>query len=171
MKKPKLACRILTSLSLVGYAATALSVLLIPRAIDSQGRLTALGYTAGSLFWIGLIFGLVCFILAWNKARKETLYQKIKGWFGPGFLGFGRSPFALVTDILCGLSLVAVILGNTLWHYPDILMISLLIIFVTTFLWHFVLNGRVYIYAHHKRQLKTQTKKDNPLQRKESETK
>ena len=43
MKKPKLACRILTSLSLVGYAATALSVLLIPRAIDSQGRLTALG--------------------------------------------------------------------------------------------------------------------------------
>ena len=77
MKKPKLACRILTSLSLVGYAATALSVLLIPRAIDSQGRLTALGYTAGSLFWIGLIFGLVCFILAWNKARKE-------GYAAPG---------------------------------------------------------------------------------------
>lgn len=171
MKRPKLVSRIYSALSMVGYATTALSVLLIPRAVDEKGNLTALGYTAGSLFWLGLIFGLVMFILGWNVARKESQYQRIKGWFGPGAFGFFRNPLAIVTDSLCGLSLIAIILGNTIWHYPDYLMVTALIIFVMTFLWHFIVNGRVFIYAHHKRQQKTISKKQDPSKRKESETK
>ena len=171
MKKPKEAARILTALSMVGYATTAFSVMLIPKAVDQRGNLTALGYTAGSMFWIGLVFGLVCFLIAWGTARKQPLYQKIRGWFGPGVFGFGKTKLGLVTDILCGISLVVIILGNTVWHFRDIVMVSLLIIFIITFLWHFIVNGRVFIYAHHRRQIKASDMKQNPSkQRKEMET-
>lgn len=171
MRRAKRVGRNLLALSLIGYAATALSVLMIPLAIDGNGNLTAAGYTAGSMFWLGLIFGLVFFILAWKKVHNEPFYQKIKSWFGPGAFSFGRNRPALISDILCGISLIALILGNTIWHFPDLVTTGILIIFVLTFLWHFVLNGRVYTYTHHKRQQKTQTRKQDPLnKRKERET-
>jgi hypothetical protein len=161
MKKPKETARILTALSMVGYAVTAFSVILIPKAIDQKGNLTAFGYTAGCMFWIGLVFGLICFLFAWKTARRQPLYQKIRGWFGIGAFSFGKTKLALVTDILCAVALVVIILGNTVWHFRDILMISVLIIFIITFLWHFIVNGRVFIYAHHKRQIKASDMKPN----------
>jgi hypothetical protein len=119
------------TLSVAAFAASSLSILLVPAAAGGAPFAIVLG----GIIWLGLILGFV-FLIPVGKQRKRDKTYKNTG--GPPFLRFFKNPIAKGFDIALFVSPVLVLLFRS----------SVFGIFVLTFAlqMHGLFNGKNYEY-------------------------
>ena len=66
---------------LAAFAVSALSPVLIPFALDGDGNLNGAGYAAGVMFWLGMIAGIIGYILLYLQYKKKRTERN--GSFSP----------------------------------------------------------------------------------------
>lgn len=139
----------LLSVSIGGFAALAISFLLMP--------IEALGLVPGMLFWGGLIIGVVLQIVL--EARRKSLFaqynvkretmQKARN----GLLSFGSNYLAAIADILWAVSIIATIIVFVLTKGTGYFCYISLSVLVFSFCMHCILNGRIYIYIKNQKKV------------------
>ena len=82
----------------IQFLISAVSVWMVLGAFDAEGKLNTLGYTAGVLFWLGILGGVVSYIIFFRKAYK-----------GPNVLKFFSNKPAMAADVVLIISLAATI--------------------------------------------------------------
>lgn len=130
--------------SVLLFAAAALSLCAIPLIqVDEHGPGL---YIVAGLFWGGMLFGLLLFVLATVKFRKHRslAYERglVKRQPLPGILTFraGKRQLALYLILAAGL----ICIGTDIWlHWaPDYVMFPILSATVIAFVLHCFLDGR-----------------------------
>lgn len=87
--------------SVIGFFISALSILLLPLAGNGgDDGLTAVSLVTGIAFWLGLIIGILCFVLSWRSIRYDIGYEKVKDTSKPGYMSFFKTKYAAIADIV-----------------------------------------------------------------------
>ena len=149
MKQYK-ADRLLLGISIVGFAALALSFVLMP--------VEGLGFVPGMLFWGGLLIGVVLQVIL--EARRRSLFamfnvkretmQKVRN----GLLSFRSNSLASVADVFLIISAVATILAFILTKGIGYVCYVCLSLLVFSFCMHCILNGRIYIFVKNQKKVR-----------------
>ena len=129
---------------LAAFAVSALSPVLIPFALDGDGNLSGAGYAAGAMFWLGLIAGIVGYILLYLKYRKnETVKTKRRL---PSPLCFFSNRPAQIMDAVLIVGLIGTIYCIVNVTVNQIVAVVFLLLALAGIYAHFLLNGNVYQY-------------------------
>ena len=149
MKQYK-ADRLLLGISIVGFAALAISFVLMP--------VEGLGFVPGMLFWGGLLIGVVLQVIL--EARRRSLFamfnvkretmQKVRN----GLLSFRSNSLASVADVFLIISAVATILAFILTKGIGYVCYVCLSLLVFSFCMHCILNGRIYIFVKNQKKVR-----------------
>ena len=102
-------------------------------AFDAEGKLNPLGYTAGVLFWLGILGGVVSYILFFRKAYK-----------GPNVLKFFSNKPAMAADVVLIISLAATIFLANRRNVNQIAVMMFIFLLVLSLYSHFLLNGKIF---------------------------
>lgn len=126
------------------------SLLLIPMCTSSGNeRMSVFSYMIAGTFWGGLILAQVFFWIAnAGKRRLQKRGHRRENLPGkkPGIITFGANLEALVCDIVCGVSLVTVILliyNRVQNPWLDTASLAILVFSLNL---HCILNGETYAF-------------------------
>lgn len=134
-------------LSAGGFLIASLSVFFLPLAPDGEGEAISTGARIiGTIFWLGILLGIVGFLISWKYIRGEECYQEIRRMNRPGWCSFFSNQYAKAADLLLVVAVVLAVLENTLLALPAAVNLFTIFLLLFTFCMHFVLNGRVYRY-------------------------
>ena len=131
----------------VFLATLSVSVLLMPFGLRMADKTMALTYTAGALFWLGLLGTLVVAgCLAAARRRDKAVAKTHSKDTRCSWLRFFQNVPATVCDVVLiasavGLAATSVWAGTTVWPF---LFLSL---FLFSFGMHGMLNGSEYTYV------------------------
>lgn len=133
-------------------ATLSIALLLMPFGVRAADQTMAITYTAGALFWVGLLGTLIvasCLAVARRRDKKATSTCKRCVW-----RLFFQNPPAIVCDVVLIVSAIGSVItcvwaGTTIWPFP------FLSLFIFSFGMHGMLNGSDYTY------IKSQSKESN----------
>ena len=117
----------------IQFLISAVSVWMVLGAFDAEGKLNPLGYTAGVLFWLGILGGVVSYILFFRKAYK-----------GPNVLKFFSNKPAMAADVVLIISLAATIFLANRRNVNQIAVMMFIFLLVLSLYSHFLLNGKIF---------------------------
>lgn len=142
---------------LAAFMVSALSTVLVPFALDSEGNLNTAGYAAGVMFWAGLIAGAAGYILLRRKesGRIRTAVQKRKL---PSALCFFSNRPAMVTDIVMFIGVIGTIYCAVNITANQTAAVIFLLLALAGVYAHFLLNGKLYLYIWNSKPEKKQLK-------------
>lgn len=129
---------------LAAFAVSALSPALIPFALGSNGELSGAGYTAGIMFWAGLVAGIVSYILLHQQYKKVKSFE-IKHKLPAPFRFFSNRT-AQVTDSVLVIGLIGTIYCIVNVTVNQIVASAFLMLTLMGLYAHFLFNGNVYLY-------------------------
>lgn len=127
---------------MAAFTVSALSPVLIPFALDKNGNLNGAGYAAGVMFWVGIIAGIVGYVLIYNQYKKicpEEKGKKISLRF------FSNRPAQVMDGILIA-GIVGTIYCMVNVTVNQIVAVVFLLLTLIGLYSHFLLNGAVYQY-------------------------
>ena len=141
----------LLNLSLAGFAVTAASFLLMPINAYEPG-VTPVRVLSGSLFWLGMIVGVVCQIMLAKRLRQPIREHEKASKRRVGVLCFFSNRFASIADLLLAVSLIALIVSffaeSALGYFNYIIRF----VFILALSGHCILNGKMYYYINHQKR-------------------
>ncbi len=129
---------------LAAFAVSALSPVLIPFALDSDGSLNGAGYAAGVMFWAGLLAGIAGYILLYLKYKKVERVKRQRRLPSP--LCFFSNRPAQVMDVVLIIGLIGTIYCIVNVTVNQMLAVVFLLLALAGIYAHFLLNGNVYQY-------------------------
>lgn len=112
---------------------SAASVWLVLAAFDKEGNMNTLGYVAGAVFWLGLIGGIIGYILCFRKAYPKPNVWKF----------FSNKPAKAVDGILV-LSAAVTIYGACRVETNELIVLMEIFLLLLSIYFHFLLNGKVF---------------------------
>ena len=129
---------------LAAFAVSALSPVLIPFALDGDGNLNGAGYAAGVMFWLGMIAGIIGYILLYSQYKKKRT-EKTKRKLPSPLRFFSNRP-AQVMDAVLIIGLIGTIYCIVNVTADQIVAAAFLLLALAGIYAHFLLNGNVYQY-------------------------
>lgn len=127
------------------FMVSAVTPLLIPFALDSEGNLNAAGYAAGLMFWAGLIAGCAGYALLWRKSEKK-MPEEIRNEKKPAAIRFFSNRVSKITDIILIISFIVTVYCMVNTNANQTVAAVVLFIMLAALYLHFLLNGKIYFY-------------------------
>lgn len=121
------------TIAYIPFLISAASVWMILGAFDTEGNMNALGYIAGSLFWLGLLGGIGSYIYFFRKR-----YQ------GPNVLKFFSNKPAMAADVIFIISLAVNILLVKQDYTNRIVALLFIFLLLLSLYSHFLFNGKIF---------------------------
>ncbi len=128
------------------FMVSAVTPLLIPFALDSEGNLNAAGYAAGLMFWAGLIAGCVGYVLLWRKEKENFVLQTGENRKLPSALCFFSNREAKAADGIMIAAIIGTIFCAVNITVNQIVAAIFLVLMLAGIYAHFLLNGKMYQY-------------------------
>lgn len=123
------------------YFLSSMSVVIVPFAVNGNGKLTAAGYTAGILFWLGLLAGSGGYVYLYSKNK-----EKMQGLGRPAVVRFFSGRMGIAADITMIVSLtVSVYCAVKITVNPVVSLVFLFLLVLSVY-GHFIFNGKIYRY-------------------------
>ena len=148
--------RILLILSVISFFLMSTGFLIMrfaPRLVSFEIP----DFLVGVIFWTFLLCGILLqFIL--SRRMKRFADDKETGKSRIGVISFMKNTPGCVADIVCAVSLVALIVSMLMTNGTGDICYVCITVFVFSFCLHCVLNGKVYHYITN--QNRTPAKKD-----------
>ena len=131
-------------LSVLSFLLSSAAVLLMPLAsFEREAWRKAVAYILASVFWLGIIAG-VLFLRPVSKRRKrDTQYREISGSV---LTRFFSNRTAVVIDVMLAVSFIALAAALIIRVMPQWAFSTILSVFVFSFETHWLFNGRNYTY-------------------------
>ena len=131
-------------LSVLSFLLSSAAVLLMPLAsFEREAWRQAVAYILASVFWLGIIAG-VLFLRPVSKRRKrDTQYREISGSV---LTRFFSNRTAVVIDVLLAISVIALAAALIIRVMPQWAFSTILSVFMFSFETHWLFNGRNYAY-------------------------
>lgn len=152
--------RLLFDLSVLSFILSGSALLLIPFAeINGEGLVKGLAYFIGAVFWSGIVFGAVFFVLTDRNRRKienvlRSKKQNIPKIKKCGMLRFFKNKRAVSVDVIMILSAVVTV-ALLITRSTSYIGIGFAAVLFWTVVLHAFLNGKNYLYLNeYKRYLK-----------------
>lgn len=152
MKTHKDVGRKLFRISMFCFLISSITVFFVGLIPEGTKGLSQAGMVIGILFWLGILLGILFFVLSWRRVKDDDEYEKLRSNTKPGYISFGKTKYGIITDCLVLVFLIVTILGNTAVHFPDVVMMFCLFILIYSFCLRFLMNGRVYRYISNHKQ-------------------
>ena len=130
---------------MAAFAISAVTPILIPFALDSNGNLNSLGYAAGVMFWAGLALGCAGYALLYRKERGK-ITEEIEKRKLPSALCFFSNRPAKVTDGIMIAAIIGTIFCAVNVTVNQIAAAVFLLLALAGVYAHFLLNGKMYQY-------------------------
>lgn len=131
-------------LSVLSFLLSSSAVLLMPLAsFEREAWRQAVAYILASVFWLGIIAG-VLFLRPVSKRRKRDMrYREIRGSI---FTRFFSNRTAVVIDVMLAVSFIALAAALIIRVLPQWAFSTILSVFMFSFETHWFFNGRNYAY-------------------------
>lgn len=135
-------------ISLCCFSLISLAVLLMPLAGERE-TLTQRGLNCavGILFWIGLLSGILSWVVIHRKNRKYLSVHIDKGR-RPAAVRFFSTRAAVLADSVLIVSLIGVIAGNISKQFHPAAEYIFLFLFVTALYLHFLTNSNLFHHTY-----------------------
>lgn len=153
MKKRNAASKMLR-ISMCWFFLSACTVFLTVIIPENAKGISSEGIIIGITFWTGILFGILFYILSLQKLRRLEEYKKIKENYKPAWCSIGKTLYGAIADGIFVISLLLTVLGNTVWMFPNIIMMFCMFFLIYSFCLRFIFNGRVYRYISKGRKKK-----------------
>ncbi len=134
-------------ISIFSFAISSFSFLLIPLSSFHGTKLQLIfAYAVGTLFWSGLILGLIFIVLLSNQRKKDG-FKKYKLL---GIFNFFKNAKAKVFDVLMIFNVIMLIISSRLLGMHHNLSVIFLSLTCFSFYMHSIFNGNNYAYVNKK---------------------
>lgn len=139
----------LLSISIASFLLLSLTFVIMP--LDNLVDIPGFEILLGTMLWLFLLLGILTQVflaikrknwIARNKAQISTFNKKRIGIFS-----FAQNPPAIITDVICVLSIIALGVGMYLTNCKGYVCYIFMAIFVFSFCMHCILNGKIYDYV------------------------
>ncbi|WP_346911245.1 hypothetical protein [Faecalicatena orotica] len=117
----------------IQFLISAASVWMVLVAFDSEGNMNPLGYAAGVLFWLGILGGVISYIIFFRRTFRK-----------PNVLKFFSNKPAVIADIVFIISLAATIFLVCTNSANQIAAVMFVFLLVLSLYSHFLLNGKIF---------------------------
>jgi hypothetical protein len=134
------------SISIGCIGLSSASLLMIPFA-DFRGSppQKAIGYVIGTVFWAGIIAGYIIFWLL-SRSRKQIPSNGRCTKPRIGIISFFRTFTGMIADVICGLSLIGLVIAIAVaGDHAGWFTFLLIAVFIFSLQMHSILNGENYI--------------------------
>jgi len=130
------------------FLISSISVLFLGIPVNIPDEGLPVTYTiCGVLFWLGLIIGLLLWLILYLRIRRTPGFDIVKKHMHrPGMFNFFSDTIAKAWDCVMIISLLAVIAGTIFLPYENVLNSIFICIFLFSFHMHYLYNGKVYAY-------------------------
>lgn len=127
------------------FAVSALSPVLIPFAIGEDGNLNGMGFAAGMLFWAGILLGCICYFLIFQKEKKQIKEVFSEKKTIPG-LRFFSNPLGIAADTMLIVGIIGTVYCANNTQVNDMVAVLFLVMMLIGIYTHFLFNGTLYQY-------------------------
>ncbi len=138
-------------ISIFGFLAMSVSFVLMPLESAIQvNNVSIYVLIAGLVFWVSLVIGIVGqAMLTWRRNRwhKKNPKKRCRLQRRIGLITFFSNFLALIADVLCGISLIALIVLLMVTNGAGFICYILLALFTFAFSMHCILNGKNYYFV------------------------
>ena len=145
------------TVSIISFAIFASSFTVMSFDLGNvSNQVSPVSIVAGAMFWVSLISIIITQIVLANLRKKwftKNKIRKAKKEQLPGIMCFCRNKYALTADIVCLLSLAALIVSMLLTDGAGKICYYFISLFVFSFSMHCVLNGRIFYHITNKDRL------------------
>lgn len=121
----------------ISFLVSALSTWLLPMAFDKTDHLSMAGYATGVIFWLGMLVGIVGYILFFGKKYGSPNITKM----------FQNIP-AIVADVVFVLSLAGTIYSAIHFEINQWIAVTALFLLILSLYSHFLFNGKVFQHVY-----------------------
>lgn len=117
----------------IQFLISALSVWMVLAAFDAEGNMKPLGYAGGAVFWLGILGGVVSYIIFFRKKFHR-----------PNVLKFFSNKPAMTADAVLIISLVVTIFLENRNYANKIVAVMFVFLLILSLYSHFLLNGKIF---------------------------
>lgn len=141
---------ILFALSVFGFLLMSVSFVLMPLDLGGEGQ-RLLTLLPGTMFWCGLVIGLLFSVILMIKRRKWLKTDQAQHGQPSkkriGLLSFFQNIPAGIADCLCAASIIGLTATLILTNSTGYVCYVFIALLVFTFCMHCILNGKIYDFA------------------------
>lgn len=137
--------------AMAAFLISAVSPLLIPFAVDSDGKLDTAGYAAGVMFWAGLVIGSIVYLSVSRKLKSEIREKPDGKKRLPSALCFFSNSPAAIMDIVLIVGLAGSVYITVNVIVNEVVAAGCLLLALAGIYGHFLFNGKVYQYIWNRR--------------------
>lgn len=135
-------------ISVISFFFMSASFLMMPFDFAEIG-LPWMDFVPGGVFWFFMLMGTVAQVILTATRRKTAGRKRRVGRRTVGVFSFFRNTPAILADVTCAISLLALVAAFMLTEQSGYSCYVCLTVFLFSFCMHCILNGKNYYFLNH----------------------